>query len=205
MLRQNEQAKQLMMLRIPAPVPDIPMPGGWFIRSMLPGEGPEWSRIVQSAGFYAGSPLSPGELWMEIMGSDASVKTENVFFACDAGGRPVATAAAKFIPEEQEGNFPVVQGTLGMLHYVAAMPEIRGAGAGSAVTAAVLRRFGELGIFNCVLTTDDYRLPAIKSYLRLGWEPVLYAPDMRGRWEKVFASLGYSVDLKRKDESDDRI
>ena len=39
------------------------------------------------------------------------------------------------------------------------------------------------------LSTDDWRLPAIHVYLSLGWQPLIYAPDMEARWEAVFNGL----------------
>jgi mycothiol synthase len=161
---------------------------------MMPGEGAEWSRVTSTAGFF-NDKLGGEALWMLEMGNDTTVKTENVFFVCDGSGRPVATATAKFIAEDQLANLPAVDDGLGYLHYVAALPECRGKGAGSAVTAAVLNRFSELGYGSCVLTTDDPRLAAIKSYLRLGWLPVLNTPDMRCRWEKVLAGLGIADEV----------
>ena len=44
------------------------------------------------------------------------------------------------------------------------------------------------------LTTDDFRLSAIKTYLDAGFCPVLYADpdsDQRARWDAVIAALGY--------------
>jgi mycothiol synthase len=32
------------------------------------------------------------------------------------------------------------------------------------------------------LDTEDWRLPALKIYLRLGYKPLLYAPDMATCW-----------------------
>ena len=50
---------------------------------------------------------------------------------------------------------------------------------------------------NCtysILTTDDFRLAAIKTYLDAGFRPVLWADsesDQRARWDAVIAQLGY--------------
>lgn len=186
----SQTPQQLMMLRRAAPVPQVLLPSGWRLRSMEPHEGADWSRITVGAGFFIEDARSPEDLWQGIMGRDPGVKPENVFFVCDAAGRPVATAAARFIAGGERAKYPETQNPLGYLHFVAALPECRGMGAGTAVTAAVLRRNEELGLPDCVLTTDDERLPAIKVYLNLGWLPVLYAPDMAGRWERVLAQLG---------------
>jgi len=47
------------------------------------------------------------------------------------------------------------------------------------------------GCSEIVLTTDDHRLPAIKTYLNLWFEPVIDDgdEDTRKRWDAVMASL----------------
>jgi hypothetical protein len=50
------------------------------------------------------------------------------------------------------------------------------------------------GVPYTVLTTDDHRLAAIKTYLDAGFLPVLYNDpdsDMRARWDKVLTDLHY--------------
>jgi len=45
-----------------------------------------------------------------------------------------------------------------------------------------------------LISTDDFRLPAIKTYLDAGFRPVLWSDpdsDQRGRWDAVIAALGY--------------
>ena len=40
------------------------------------------------------------------------------------------------------------------------------------------------------LSTDDFRLPALKVYLTVGFEPLMYADDMPARWSAVRRKLG---------------
>jgi hypothetical protein len=45
-----------------------------------------------------------------------------------------------------------------------------------------------------VLTTDDFRLAAIKTYLDAGFLPVMWEDpesDMKARWDKVLCELHY--------------
>lgn len=189
MAGQPEQPRQLMMLRRAAPVPEAKLPEGWAIRPMEQGEEAAWVEMCAAVGFVNAAGQDADELWQAAMGRDPGVKVENVFFACDPAGRPVATATSRIIPEGAHRHYPPSDNGLGYLHYVAALPECRGRGAGWAVTAAVLRRFEELGLPDCVLTTDDHRLSAIRIYLAMGWLPVLNGPDMRARWQAVLAGL----------------
>lgn len=73
----------------------------------------------------------------------------------------------------------------GELGWVAAHPEHAGKGLGAAVCTAVMRRYAEAGYQRVYLRTDDWRLPAIKTYLKLGWLPFLFSEDMEGRWRAV--------------------
>lgn len=190
MSSENNHPKQLMMLRRAAPVPQALLREGWSVRSMRENEGAAWVQICQAAGLIGSSGPDFDQCWEKMMGSDPGVKSENVFFVCDPSGTPVATATARLIPQEERSHYPPSANALGYLHYVAATPQCRGTGAGSAATAAVLKRLEALGLGDCVLTTDDFRLPAIKIYLRMGWLPVLHDTDMRARWERVLGQLG---------------
>lgn len=197
----NSHPKQLMMLRCATPIPDIPLPEGWSVRQMREGEHKSWVSIAESAGFFNSVEMDSEARWMKAMGSDPRVRMENIFFTCESSGKPVATATALLYTDEQRSQHPNTKNGPGCLHNVAALSEYRGKGAGSAVTAAVLRRFAEIGFGDCVLKTDDHRLPAIKSYIRLGWLPVMYAPDMRMRWVNILSHLGYKSELGAVDEN----
>jgi mycothiol synthase len=77
----------------------------------------------------------------------------------------------------------------GELSMVAGDSERRGKHLGLAVCAAVVARFLSAGYRRIYLWTDDWRLPAIKTYLRLGFEPLLYLDDMEERWRAVHCQL----------------
>lgn len=180
--------KQLMMFRRAAPVPAIKLPEGWTIRSMKSGEEMVWVDICGDE-FWKPEEMTALERWQKTMGSDPGVLMDHVYFACDPTGRPMATASLRLLNTEQLAHYPPGEAGLGYLHYVAARPEARGLGAGSAVTAQVVLRGIELGLPDSILTTDDYRLAAIKSYLRLGWIPVLYDETMLARWQDILKIL----------------
>ena len=77
----------------------------------------------------------------------------------------------------------------GEVGWIAADPEHKGRGLGLAVTAAAVARFIAAGYRRIYLMTDDFRLPAIAVYLKLGFEPFFYAPDMADRWAAVRKQL----------------
>lgn len=73
----------------------------------------------------------------------------------------------------------------GQLHYLAVLPAHRGRHLGTALAARVLELLREMGYPDVWLTTDDFRLPAIRTYLSLGFEPVLRDAGHVERWEIV--------------------
>ena len=70
-------------------------------------------------------------------------------------------------------------------------PRFQGQGLGYAVCLAVLRSAAALGDTVVYLGTEDFRLPAIYTYLKLGFEPWLYDPRTMDRWEGILTSLGW--------------
>ena len=159
--------KQLTMRRanldnLPAPA----VPDGFTLRDYRDGDDAEW------AGFVAEYCTAP---FAEHMKSHRFYKPEKVKFICE-GDRPVATATAW--DDENDGS-------LGVVHMVGAAPEYRGRGLGSAVLIAVLHHMKHSGKTAAILTTDDHRLPAIKMYLRLGFEPVVTDAEQADRWGKI--------------------
>jgi len=79
----------------------------------------------------------------------------------------------------------------GELGWVAAHPDHRGKGLAMVVCAAVTRRFLQAGYTDIFLRTDDFRLPAIKTYLKLGWVSCEDTPEMHERWQTVRQQLSH--------------
>jgi mycothiol synthase len=55
----------------------------------------------------------------------------------------------------------------------------------------ILEDFRDRGYRDAVLETDDFRLPAIKVYLRFGFVPVyeVKGEDQRARWSALFQKI----------------
>lgn len=96
-------------------------------------------------------------------------------------GRMVATASSRLVPEQFPGS--------GYLHWVAADPGYRGRQLGRIVSLAALHEFVSLGCKDSVLETQDFRLPAIRTYLRLGFEPVYRDDTHIPRWQEIHRQL----------------
>ncbi len=77
----------------------------------------------------------------------------------------------------------------GWLHYVGVHPIARGLGLGEILSAAVLAEAVSRGCSSAFLTTDDFRVPAIRTYLKLGFEPDCWHESHEGRWNAIREKL----------------
>ena len=77
----------------------------------------------------------------------------------------------------------------GELGWLASDPKHSGKGLGLVVSAAVTERLMAAGYQNIQLFTEDFRLPAIKTYLKLGYIPSIIEDDQIERWKSIFTSL----------------
>lgn len=171
---------QLQMLYPPhrfASLPEPPLPPGYRLRQLRPGEEEQYLALMRSVGFAEGWTVADVQRrWRHALpGGFFVVEYEPT-------GELVATAIANHAPTEQHPH-------AGVLDWVATTPEHRGRGLGKVVTAAVVRLLVQRGYERIYLLTDDWRLPAIATYLSLGWEPYIYDEQMRERWERVMAQL----------------
>ncbi len=96
-------------------------------------------------------------------------------------GHPVAMAFRwRDTPEET---------VTGRVHYVATVGDHRGKGLARAVVVTVLHSMREQGLSRAVLTTQPYRLPAIRLYMSLGFEPTPRNEEEQAAWQEVGEKL----------------
>ena len=81
--------------------------------------------------------------------------------------------------------------------WVATMPKHRGHGLAKAVTTAAILSALNLPSRPICLFTDDYRLPAIKSYLKIGFVPDCNWSSDKKKWDNVFKKLGSDYESYR--------
>jgi len=53
----------------------------------------------------------------------------------------------------------------------------------------VLHYMKTQGKTEACLTTDDFRLPAVKIYLKLGFEPDLTRDGHKDRWDNIYRQI----------------
>ncbi|MBN1675568.1 MAG: GNAT family N-acetyltransferase [Kiritimatiellae bacterium] len=154
-----------------------PVPRGYALRTFRPGDARGYVSAVQSAGLGKDwtTKTVPARLARAVPGGLFLVvhrKTRQIVAAC----------AAEHSPRDGHPD-------AGELGWVAVHPAHRGKGLGLLVCAAALRRLLDIGYGDVHLLTDDFRLPAIKTYLKLGFVPCLYAAGMTKRWKEVCTRL----------------
>ena len=163
--------------------PEIKLPEGYSLRNFQKGDEERYLTLMHKAGFenwrteqvrdILKNPLSPEGIYFVIFDS-----------------KLVATACALDRTSEKErdaGNL------IGELSWVACDPSHRGKHLGKTVCAAVVRHFLLRKYQSIFLLTDDWRLAAIKTYLELGFEPVVDTAEMQLRWEKVCEKLKWKL------------
>ena len=109
---------------------------------------------------------------------EAGVEAGGIFFLTH-GQDYIATATDKRLSSP----------TIGYLHMVAVAPSYRGRRLGRCISLAALRHMSARGCSGAILDTDDYRLPAIRTYLGLGFRPDMVEADHPERWRRVIAEL----------------
>lgn len=149
------------------------VPAGYRLRCWRPGEEAAHARLMQVAGFADWKAQALAEVWLN------RILPDGFFVIAEAAsGTLVATTMATHnpTPEHPFG---------GELGWVAADPAHAGKGLGFATCAAVTARFLAAGYRRIYLRTDDHRLPAIRTYLKLGWRPRTWDADSQRRWTAV--------------------
>ena len=155
----------------------FPVPDGYTLRPIGEGETAAYVRLMQRAGFTNWDETKAQAVF-NTMYSDALFMIVH-----DATGNLVSTAVAQNHPIEHHPGG-------GEMGWVATDPDHRGKGLSYIAVSLATRRLLAEGHASVYLRTDDVRLPAIRVYLKLGYVPFLYLPDMAQRWQAVCTALG---------------
>ena len=153
-------------------------PPGYHLRTYSKGDEESWAGIMNN---------SLGEGWdVERCRRELTARPQfrpgGLYFATHKN-KPIGTACAwTTAPDESE---------MGSIHMVGVLPEHRGKKLGYVLCLSVLHFFRENGFQTAQLRTDDFRLPAIKTYLDLGFEPDYMDESHRKRWNAILEKLAY--------------
>ncbi len=111
-----------------------------------------------------------------------------------SGGPSGATGTVVATGFAQDNPVPELYPDAHEVGWIAADPDHGGKGLGRAVTAAATARLLDLGAGQVYLRTDDHRLPAVRTYLALGFVPQFWTDGMAARWQEVCDRLGWPFD-----------
>ena len=157
---------------------ELAVPAGYQLRTLQPDDRDAWASLLNETGELgrwdsqrATRYFAPG----------SAVALEHSFFVLD-DGKPVATAQLELHTSDRYAP-------LAELGWVAVSPAHQGRGLGFVVCLAVLRGARSARQPGVFLRTDDHRLAAIATYLKLGFEPWLRDGTAKRRWRHAHAAL----------------
>ncbi|MCD9021033.1 GNAT family N-acetyltransferase [Cohnella silvisoli] len=150
-------------------LPAFHCPTGYRIRHFEPGDERNWEDLIRL------SYTREVDFGQKI-GTYSLLFPDRILFLC-RGEQPVATATAWQTDKADDSGW--------YLHMVGVLPEYSGKGLGFAITIAALHKMREVGCELAFLETDDFRLPAIRIYLKLGFQPVYKDESHPARWERI--------------------
>jgi mycothiol synthase len=150
---------------------------GYGLRTYRPGDEDAWLALLSTGVFGA---WDRPRLARMLAGERGPLPRTGLFFVTQAD-EPVGTACTFLHPGEC--------GDVAELGWVVVHPKYRGHGLGLQVCRAVLGFVRDMGHSYIYLMTEDFRLAAIKTYLRLGFEPEMVDPSHPRRWQAIQHAL----------------
>ena len=153
-------------------LPPLALPEGFSLHSHIEGQDKNWEDLIEKA---FGSHFSFNDFIVD----GGGYKPEYVLYIAK-DGVDIATATAV-----EKDIFPGE----GWFRMIGTAPEARGLGAGKLVCLAALHSLAARGYKSVVLSTDDARIPAIKLYLSLGFEPIFTHESHEERWKAVMEKI----------------
>lgn len=173
--------RQLRMVRPDLDnLPKLELPPGYDMRTYQKGDEVHWANIISDS--FGGKQRTAEDTRNEITEQERFVP--NGFYFATRDGTPVGTACAwRQTVDETE---------VGYVHMVGVASAHTGHKLGKWVSLAVLIYFRDYGFRCAMLDTDDFRIPAIKTYLNLGFVPVYIEDEQPKRWQAIFEELKLS-------------
>jgi len=157
------------------------VPRGYSIRTFRDSDRDGWISLMRASGFDSWGQES-------VKRAVSAALPEGIYFAVhDASGELVGTAMAGHAPTE-------LHPFGGELGWVGVSPAHRGKRLSTLLCFEVVQRFLRAGYREIYLQTDDWRLPAIKTYVNLGFVPLLCSSEMEERWRLAARNLGLSYE-----------
>ncbi|MBV9774641.1 MAG: GNAT family N-acetyltransferase [Gemmatimonadetes bacterium] len=162
------------------------LPAGYVSRPYAAGDDAALRRLLELEGW-----AMTDEEWQDYKDR---ILPDGLFVIVHTGtGAVVATAGAVHNPNAGRGYFPFG----GELAYLVVDPGHRGKRLGHHVSAMVVGRFISAGYRSIRVCVQGFRSAAIRTYLRLGFVPLLNTEEVRLRWRRIHEQVGWPFEPER--------
>ena len=160
------------------PAQKLSFPEGFEMRTLPQMENgiDKWLDIVQ---YGLAEKREDVAYYRANMSDLPNYEEEKCYFILE-NGNAVATVNVICNPETKEG----------LINMVGCVPECRGKGVGNMLGSIAVHVLKTAGMETASLRTDDFRVPAIKTYLRAGFQPDLSTEDYVQRWDAIYQKIG---------------
>jgi mycothiol synthase len=149
------------------------LPPGYGLRTFQPGDEEAWIALLNSGDFGGWDRVRLDRM---LAGERAPIPHVGIFFATHQS-QLAGTACTFLYPDAAELGWVVVH------------PDHRGQQLSEVLTQAVLAFTQARGYDYVYLKTEDFRLAAIKTYLRVGFEPEMVDPSHLAWWAAARRAL----------------
>jgi GNAT superfamily N-acetyltransferase len=164
--------------------PVYALPEGYRMRFFQAGDVEQWVRIQQAADRYQ----VPTEASFYDSMPDAALVRERVMFLVDPAGCDIGSITA-WNEDQLLGH------DVGLVHWVALLPEVQGQGLGKPLTSAALQLMQAQGYAEAWLETGSARIPALNLYLHFGFQPYVRGEADRSAWKQVSPLLKFPISV----------
>ena len=171
--------EQLKMSRDNKAIESIEFPDGYYMRSYREGDGTGWCKCCID-GSLGVEEISESAFENRML-KDKTVNPENIYFLISPSGDIAGTVTYQYTNDEATG----------CIHMVGIEKSYQGKRLAVPLNLYAVQKMIDNGKSKIILTTDDWRIPAIKTYLRAGFSPVIELGDtaMENRWTEVMAQI----------------
>ena len=167
--------------------PALPEMVSYRLRTYQPGDEEGWLALLQANGELGRWDRRRLEGVLEETRVQLFIECEGQIVACTGcnyrspfhrSGRPLSPTGTRELRPCWE------------IGWVAVHPDFQGRGLGKFIVGAAVAQAKALGPWPIYLWTDDFRIPALRCYLKLGFAPNNSHPSYPRRWADIFARLG---------------
>ena len=160
-------------------LPQLQCPNSYHIRTYQKGDEAYWARIMDTTFVDLGRTVQ--DAYADIINQPNF--DPNGFCFVIHNDIPIGTAYG--------WNRSTDGKQVGYIDMLAVLPEHTGHKLGKWLTVFLLHYFRSQQVTSVMLDTDDFRLPAIKNYLNLGFVPIYIHDNHVQRWQSIFEKLGF--------------